>query len=312
VFLIFSYADWIFDNSLDAPKTNDQMRFLQEELEAQWERTEKAEEELKNLRKENAELKASVMRIQDGERSEDINAELADRLNEMLSSQQALEEERDQVSVNWVLLFLTDSIQIVGDLQASRRHVEQLMQSHSEFQRKLEQAEQELLFSSEKVERLQAGLSSRDREIQAISSDNQAQFTEMESLRGKMINLDKDHARRMSEANRMIEDLKMQLNFTSSSSNRIVHETAERDVYLAALEEKANSRLDECERLRRRVHVLEQESAAREVVVLDLKREKERVKDDNMNLNIALDSKQQEMEMVCSLISSVRRELMII
>jgi septal ring factor EnvC (AmiA/AmiB activator) len=122
VFLIFSYADWIFDNSLDAPKTNDQMRFLQEELEAQWERTEKAEEELKNLRKENAELKASVMRIQDGERSEDINAELADRLNEMLSSQQALEEERDQVSVNWVLLFLTDSIQIVGDLQASRRH----------------------------------------------------------------------------------------------------------------------------------------------------------------------------------------------
>jgi septal ring factor EnvC (AmiA/AmiB activator) len=76
------------------------MRFLQEELEAQWERTEKAEEELKNLRKENVELKASVMRIQDGQGGEDINAELADRLNEMLSGQQVLEEERDQVSVN--------------------------------------------------------------------------------------------------------------------------------------------------------------------------------------------------------------------
>jgi hypothetical protein len=50
------------------------------------------------------------MRIQDGERSEDINAELADRLNEMLSGQQALEEERDQVSANLVLLLLTDSI----------------------------------------------------------------------------------------------------------------------------------------------------------------------------------------------------------
>lgn len=90
----------------------------------------------------------------------------------------------------------------------------------------------------------------------------------------------------------------MQLDITSESSNRIVQETAERDVYLAALEEKANTRLDECERLRRRVHALEQESAAREVIFVELKREKERVKDDNLNLNIALDSKQQELEMV--------------
>lgn len=76
------------------------MRFLQEELEAQWDRTEKAEEELKNLRKENQELKSSMENLKKGERGEDINQELANQLNEALSAQQALEEERDQVRID--------------------------------------------------------------------------------------------------------------------------------------------------------------------------------------------------------------------
>lgn len=82
------------------------MRFLQEELEAQWERTEKAEEELTKLRNQNGELKATVTRLQEGERSEDINAELADQLNEMMASQQALEEDRDQVNQSLLCPFI--------------------------------------------------------------------------------------------------------------------------------------------------------------------------------------------------------------
>jgi len=82
----------------------DQMRLLQEELEAQWDRTEKASEELRVLRKENAELKAAVTALQEkngeGESFQELestNQELANQLNDVLAAQQALEEERDQV-----------------------------------------------------------------------------------------------------------------------------------------------------------------------------------------------------------------------
>jgi hypothetical protein len=85
----------------------EQMRLLQEELEAQWERTEKASEELRVLRKENAELKAAVTTLQekngegeDFEELESTNQELANQLNDVLAAQQALEEERDQVSLS--------------------------------------------------------------------------------------------------------------------------------------------------------------------------------------------------------------------
>jgi hypothetical protein len=85
----------------------EQMRLLQEELEAQWERTEKASEELRVLRKENAELKSAVTALQekngegeDFEELESTNQELANQLNDVLAAQQALEEERDQVRLS--------------------------------------------------------------------------------------------------------------------------------------------------------------------------------------------------------------------
>ena len=82
-------------------------------------------------------------------------------------------------------------------------------------------------------------------------------------------------------------------------STQIMNATADRDVYLTVLEERADGRLEENERMRRRVHELEQESAAKEMRLVELRRDNDRIRDDNANLNIALDSKQQELELVC-------------
>jgi len=174
------------------------------------------------------------------------------------------------------------------------------MTSHSDLQRKLEVAEQEHEFSLENSHRLRSALDQRDKEIANLEDARQSDHTELESLRSRLSSLDKDHARILSERARHIEDLEQQLAAHIERSAQLTNETAGRDVYLASLEERAQRRGEECDRLRRRIHELENESATKEVKLVELERDRERVRDDNMNLNIALDSKQQELELVSS------------
>lgn len=179
------------------------------------------------------------------------------------------------------------------------------MQSHSDLQRKLEQTEQEHTFATENAERLRTAMDSRAAEIQALEDERQAHFAELDSLHSRLSTLDKEHARQLAERARQISDLETQLQLMHTESERtmrMVNESAERDVYLASVEDKAEQRREESERLRRRCHELEQESAAREVKLLELSKDADRVREDNMNLNIALDSKQQELELVSSFV----------
>lgn len=184
----------------------------------------------------------------------------------------------------------------------SREHVERLMQSHADIQRKLEEVTQEHLFASENAQRLEQIIQDRDRDYSSANSERQRQLEELDSLRDRLSQIDKDHSRALAERARIIEDLENNLRLVNQRYESIISEKAKRDIYLSSLEEKANSRLDEGDRLRRRIHELEQESAAKEVRLLDLDRERERVREDNTNLNIALDSKQQELELVCYLL----------
>jgi chromosome segregation ATPase len=172
------------------------------------------------------------------------------------------------------------------------------MQSHSNLQRKLEAAEQEHAFALENSDRLQTALQQRDGEIATLEDARQSYHTELETLRSRLSTLDKEHARTLSERTRHIEELERQLAVHTERSMQLMNDTAERDVYLASLEEKAERRGEECEKMRRRMHELESESAAKEVKLVEMERDSERVREDNMNLNIALDSKQQELELV--------------
>lgn len=172
------------------------------------------------------------------------------------------------------------------------------MHSQSDLQRKLEQAQQEFKFSTETIDHLERRLAARDDEIVALNSEHQAQFVEMESLRCRLANTESLYSRKMADREQQIEELQSQLDITAESGREMVRGKAEGDVYIKALEEKANGRLEEIERLKRRVHALEMESAKREVVLLEVKKERDSTREDNMNLNIALDSKQQEMELV--------------
>ena len=64
-------------------------------------------------------------------------------------------------------------------------------------------------------------------------------------------------------------------------------------------ETKARVDKEEVERLRRHVHSLQQESADKEVKIVQMMKQHSLDKEDLQGLNIALDSKQQELQLVC-------------
>ncbi|KAG8860613.1 hypothetical protein FRB91_002500 [Serendipita sp. 411] len=274
--------DFLAKGNSTGERGGDQTRMLQQELESQWDRTEKAMEEIKELKKRNQELETIVQHYQDNSERSGISERSAQG-HQSLSNQQALKEEKERA---------------FEELQASRQHVEDLMASHLDLQRKLEEVQQEQVFAAENAEQLEQFLTSRDQEIETLEDKCQQQFTELESLRGRLKNNEKEYTRQLADRTRHIQDLEMQLQISNERSDLILNDTAERDVYLTTLEEKANGRLEENERMRRRVHDLEQESAAKEMRLVELSKDNERVKDDNANLNIALDAKQQELELI--------------
>ncbi|EGO20388.1 hypothetical protein SERLADRAFT_477927 [Serpula lacrymans var. lacrymans S7.9] len=78
----------------------------------------------------------------------------------------------------------------------------------------------------------------------------------------------------------------------------MIKEKAESDVLLGTLKERVNALKDEVERMRRQIHELQQESADKEVKVMQLTKQRSQDKEDLNGLNIALDSKQQELELL--------------
>jgi chromosome segregation ATPase len=91
------------------------------------------------------------------------------------------------------------------------------------------------------------------------------------------------------------QDTEIKANF-----ERIIKQKAESDVELKTSRDQIAALKDEVERLRRHVHSLQQESADKEVKIVHLEKQKSVAAQDMMGLNIALDSKQQELELVRS------------
>lgn len=82
--------------------------------------------------------------------------------------------------------------------------------------------------------------------------------------------------------------------------DEIVKDKATVDLELKTLKERVNILNEEIERLRRHSHSLQQESADKEVKIIQASKQHAQDKEDIFGLNIALDSKQQELELVCA------------
>ncbi|KAE9406082.1 hypothetical protein BT96DRAFT_756893, partial [Gymnopus androsaceus JB14] len=85
---------------------------------------------------------------------------------------------------------------------------------------------------------------------------------------------------------------------TTEQLKNLLERQGEQNVELRTNKEKVNNLQTEVERLRRQVHTLQQESADKEVKIVQLSKKHESAVEDLVGLNQALDSKQMELELV--------------
>jgi len=110
--------------------------------------------------------------------------------------------------------------------------------------------------------------------------------------------LEKERGREVDEQSRELSELVVRESESRRQLESLVSEKAESEILVNTLQNRVASLDEEVGRLRRQVHELQQESATKEVTVTQLNRWREQDKEDIKGLNIALDSKQQELELV--------------
>ncbi|KAF7325920.1 hypothetical protein MKEN_00442800 [Mycena kentingensis (nom. inval.)] len=247
---------------------------LKEELENQWAHTEKASEMLetseagrREAEKERDALKAELAEM--NERLEAMDAELVEADNkltqddndiqELWDIREALETERDELQ---------------AQLQDDQERSEVAKQALQASKDRVVELEQERKYALDNVARLEENIRKRDAEVAAYSERILQKEAEMETLREQLSRAKREHAAALAE------------------------QSAEAEQEARAALDRIGDLKGEMERLRRQVHQLQQESADKEVKIVQLNKQHGLDKEDISGLNIALDSKQQELELM--------------
>jgi chromosome segregation ATPase len=186
-------------------------------------------------------------------------------------------------------------LQLEEQIREQHEHNDQLTEALQDRDNHLLHLTSEHQSVTDSVSRFEEDIRQRDAEIADYSQRVAEHKIAAEQLREQMANMEREHARIVDEqARNMIgpdDDTRQQM-------VEIVRAKEEADAMLETLEEQVSVLKDEVERLRRQVHELQQESADKEVKIVQLTKQRSQDKEDMQGLNIALDSKQQELELV--------------
>ncbi|KAF8515720.1 hypothetical protein BU17DRAFT_51472 [Hysterangium stoloniferum] len=276
-------------STLEAKET--ELRDLKAEVEAQWGYAEKADEKIKSLEGEKEGLAKSVQAMDakleelgsQWKAAEAKRAELEDELNEAWSAREDLEQERDQLA---------------EDVNFEREHAERLTQDLQEREMKLNELEQERQYALDDVARLKELLHARDDDDTQTHQRIMEREHEAEDLRVQMNKMTREHRRLVDDQARDLHEYARREDAAKTELEDAVRQKAEANVTLGSMKEQFGLVTAEVERLRRQVHDLQQESADKEVKLLQLHKARAQDKEDKDGLNIALDSKQQELELL--------------
>ncbi|KAG6911060.1 hypothetical protein DXG01_004575 [Tephrocybe rancida] len=271
---------------------------LKAELDAQWEHTEKASEKVKAIEEKCAgleeerdalhrdidELNQRIATL-DTERqdNEGRKAELESEVQDMWDCKEELEKERAELE---------------DQLQQERDHSEGLAHELQEHADRISQLDQERQFSQENVARLEDKLRQRDEEDTGYSQQALQREAEAEQLREEMSNLRREHTHAIDELQRALQEASVQEGGARAQVENLVRQQATVDIEMKSSTDKINALKDEVERQRRKIQVLQQESADKEVKLVQLNKQHQRDKEDLEGMNTALDSKQMELELI--------------
>ena len=176
--------------------------------------------------------------------------------------------------------------------------MDELTQTFEEQKDAFSTLEEEHQLSLETISRLEARVSERDAEVVTLSLRANQLERKNEELHGAIGRLEKERGREVDEQSREFSELTVRESESRQKLESLISEKAESDILVNTLQNRVASLDEEVGKLRRQVHELQQESATKEVTVTQLNKWREQDKEDIKGLNIALDSKQQELELV--------------
>jgi len=167
--------------------------------------------------------------------------------------------------------------------------------------------QQELKFANDSVARLQQDIRQRDSELEGLAHRIVAREDEAEDARAELAALKQEHAHVSDEHHRALVELTARAEGTQAELGAAVRGKDDADGVVQSLRERIGTLEAELEKLGKQVRDLQTESANKEVHIAQMEKQRERDREDLQGLNIALDSKQQELELVSALsfISSV-------
>ncbi|KAI0706904.1 hypothetical protein C8T65DRAFT_740457 [Cerioporus squamosus] len=275
----------------EALKKDNELSVLKAELEAQWRNTETQSEKITELEKEKEELHGEVealnARIGEMEvewaQSENRKNELEAEALELWGVKEELEKERNELE---------------EQLRAEQEHSEELTAALREREDKVTALEQEHKFALDRASRVESRLREREAELSDLMKKQSEREDDAENAQSEIAKMKREHARIVNEQSRTLQDVVAREVEARAAMEAMVREKAETDVQVNSLKERTNALTAEMERLRRQVHELQQESADKEVKLVQFAKQRAQDKEDLNGLNIALDSKQQELELL--------------
>lgn len=288
---------------------DNELGVLKAEVEAQWLSTEVQTEKIAQLEKEREELRAEVeaLNARTGEmevewtQGENRKNELEAEVQELCGEREELEKERSEVSSfdqsEWKR-GADISTQLEEQLRAEEEHAGELTIALREREDKVTALEQEHKFALDRATRVESRLREREAELSELVRKQEERENESEMAQSEVTKMKREHARIVNEQSRTLQDVVAREVEARAAMEAMVREKAESDVQLNSLKERTGALTAEVERLRRQVHDLQQESADKEVKLVQVAKQRAQDKEDLNGLNIALDSKQQELELV--------------
>ncbi len=155
------------------------------------------------------------------------------------------------------------------------------------------------------VDRLEALLRDRDADLAKYSEKTVGHRDEAELLRSELSKTKREYTRLLDDQGRKLDEVVVREESARKTAEESVKQKAESDVLIKTLTERMSSLQEETDKLRKQIHELKQESADREVKLVQFEKRHQQDKEDKLGLNIALDSKQQELELVSNVITNL-------
>ncbi|KAG6812008.1 hypothetical protein H0H92_004737 [Tricholoma furcatifolium] len=274
---------------------DEEFAVLKAELDAQWGHAEKSSEKIAALAETAATLEAERDTLQRD--IEELEQKVA------TSDAQHIDDESKKVELETQLQELWDDkeelerekAELEDQLLQERENFEVLTQQHTD---RISELEQERHFSEENVARLEEKLRQRDEDDTGYLQQATEREAEADQLREEMANLHSEHTHAIDELKRALQDARTQEGGARAQLEDLVRQQATAEMEVKTSADKISALKEEIENQRRRIQVLQQESADKEVKLLQLNKQHQQDKEDIQGLNTALDSKQMELELI--------------